>query len=256
MRITKADIKRFRSLKQRKFREEERLFVAEGRKCVTSLFDRFREGYVVVRTGAEAIDVPQGMQLLEASPQEMEQLSQLQTPPDVLGVFAIPEDDWNEEYMLRLAGHELVLVSDEIQDPGNLGTIIRTADWFGVRHIVCSHTTADVYNLKVVQATMGSLARVNVHYADIESFVRKAKEQSIPVYGTLLDGTNIYESRLTDYGVLVMGNEGRGISEAVRRCVTSSLRIPSFPKGVPTAESLNVSVATAVVLAEFRKPLR
>ena len=198
-------------------------------------------------------NVPQEIRLLEASEKEMSQISQLQTPPDVLAVFAVPDEQISVAQCLVLAKSELVLVLDEVQDPGNLGTIIRTADWFGVRHIVCSSATADVFNGKVVQATMGSLARVQVHYTDLEPFLRDAVRSSIPVYGTLLDGENIYSRPLSSSGILMMGNEGKGISDSLRRYITDSLLIPSFPTGSPTAESLNVAVATAVVLAEFRR---
>lgn len=253
MRITKAEIKRFRSLKQRKFRDEEHLFIAEGRKCVSSLFERFTNGYVIIRNDSAPLSVPKDMRILEASSSEMEQLSQLQTPPDVIGVFEIPSEEMATEDILNLSKQELILLLDEIQDPGNLGTIIRTADWFGIHHIICSPTTADVYNLKTVQATMGSIARVRVCYTGLLDLLRSAKECGTPVYGTLLHGENIYSTALSNSGLLIMGNEGRGISSDLQPYLTSSLFIPSYPRNVSTAESLNVSIATAIVLAEFRR---
>ncbi len=253
MRITKAEIKRFRRLKQRKFRDEEHLFIAEGRKCVSSLFERFTQGFVIIRNDSEPLSVPKDMCLLEASSSEMEQLSQLQTPPDVIGVFQMPSEEIATADLLNLSKKELILLLDEIQDPGNLGTIIRTADWFGVHHIVCSPSTADVYNLKTVQATMGSIARVRVCYTGLPDLLRSAKEYAIPVYGTLLHGENIYSTALSHSGLLIMGNEGRGISTDLQSYITSSLFIPSYPNNAPTAESLNVSIATAIVLAEFRR---
>ncbi len=253
MRITKAEIKRFRSLKQRKFRDEEHMFIAEGRKCVSSLFERFTNGYVIIRNDSAPLSVPKDMRILEASSLEMEQLSQLQTPPDVIGVFEIPSEEMATEDILNLSKQELILLLDEIQDPGNLGTIIRTADWFGIHHIICSPTTADVYNLKTVQATMGSIARVRVCYTGLLDLLRNAKEHAIPVYGTLLHGENIYSTSLSNSGLLIMGNEGRGISSDLQPYLTSSLFIPSYPRNAPTAESLNVSIATAIVLAEFRR---
>ncbi len=253
MRITKAEIKRVRRLKQRKFRDEEHLFVAEGRKCVSSLFERFTHGFVIIREGSEHLSVPKDMRLLEASASEMEQLSQLQTPSDVIGVFEMPSEEISTEDILNLSKKELILLLDEIQDPGNLGTIIRTADWFGVHHIVCSPTSADVYNPKTVQATMGSIARVRVSYTGLPELLRSANQQAIPVYGTLLQGENIYSSTLSPAGLLIMGNEGRGISHELQHFLTSSLFIPSYPPDAPTAESLNVSIATAIVLAEFRR---
>lgn len=255
MHITKAQIKRFRSLRQKKYRVEEGLFVAEGRKCVEALFARFRSGYVILREGTMITDLPSNMQVLEASSKEMEQLSQLQTPPDVLAVFTLPANEMSMSEYVNLARKELVIVLDEVQDPGNLGTIIRTADWFGVHHIVCSETTADVYNNKVVQATMGSLARVSVHYQNLDLFLSQAKNASLPIYGTLLNGTNVYSTPLSPAGILMMGNEGKGISPSLRQYITSPLLIPSYPAFEPTAESLNVAVATAIVLAEFRRRL-
>lgn len=146
----------------------------------------------------------------------------------------------------------MVLALDGVQDPGNLGTIIRIADWFGIETIYCSPDSADAFNPKVVQATMGSLARVHIIYKDIALFI-DALPDDIPVYGTVLDGDNIYEKDLQHRGVIVMGNEGNGISERVRQRLTHSLLIPSFPPERPTAESLNVAVATAIVCAEFRR---
>ena len=147
---------------------------------------------------------------------------------------------------------DLVIALDGIQDPGNLGTIIRTCDWFGVHDIVCSKDTADCYNPKVVQATMGALCRVRIHYVDLAEWLAK---QECPIIGTLLEGENMYESRLPKTGIIVMGNEGNGISQEVRKLITHPVRIPSYPneKASDVIESLNVSIATAIVLAEFRR---
>ncbi len=146
----------------------------------------------------------------------------------------------------------LSIALDGIQDPGNLGTIIRVADWMGVRHIICSRDTVDVYNPKVVQATMGAISRVKVYYADLSDVLRKLRE-SMPVYGTFLDGDNIYATELTEEGIIVMGNEGKGVSEPVANLATKRLYIPSYPPGEQTSESLNVAVATAITLSEFRR---
>jgi len=145
----------------------------------------------------------------------------------------------------------LCLALDEVQDPGNLGTIIRIADWFGIEHIFCSQGTADVYNPKVVQATMGALARVHVHYVNLSELIDSLPD--IPVYGTFLDGTNIYEQELSQTGIIVMGNEGNGISPEVRKVINRRLYIPNYPANRPTSESLNVAVATAITCAEFRR---
>ena len=237
--ISKAQVKLVKSLQQKKFRDELGLFVAEGDKCVSELRKSFelvhlyREGENATRT-------------------EIEQMSGLRAPQGVVGVFKKkPLSD------LPLEGQEnsLILALDGIQDPGNLGTIIRTCDWFGVHDIFCSLDTADCYNPKVVQATMGALARVRVHYVDLPKWL---KEQKCPIIGTLLEGKDMYESLssihpLTHSFIIVMGNEGNGISQEVRALVTNPIRIPSYPKNAETSESLNVSIATAIVLAEFRR---
>ena len=241
--ISKAQIKLVRSLQQKKFRDELGLFVAEGDKCVEEL----RKGFELVhlyREGENATRV------------EIEQMSGLRTPQGVMAVFRKkPIGDW------KLEIGDLVLALDGIQDPGNLGTIIRTCDWFGVKDIFCSKGTADCYNPKVVQATMGALARVRIHYVDLPEWIEgiKSQESGIKIYGTLLDGENMYEVlqesgvKSQESGIIVMGNEGNGISEEVRKLVTHPIRIPSYPnkEASDVVESLNVSIATAIVLAEF-----
>ena len=144
----------------------------------------------------------------------------------------------------------MCLALDGVQDPGNLGTILRIADWFGIHHVLCSNGSADVYNPKCVQSCMGALARVEVHYCDLPEVLR---ETEVPVFGTFLDGTDIYEEELSPNGIIVMGNEGNGISEEVGKLVNRRLYVPNFPKGSTTTESLNVAVATGIVCAEFRR---
>ena len=230
-RISKAQIKLVRSLQQKKYRDESGLFVAEGAKCV----DELRKSFELVHLYREGEN---------ATRTEIEQMSGLRTPQGVVGVFRKSEDsEYSED-------SDLILALDGIQDPGNLGTIIRTCDWFGVHDIVCSPDTADCYNPKVVQATMGALARVRVHYVDLPAWLQ---EQSCPIIGTLLEGKDMYENPLPKEGIIVMGNEGNGISAAVRQLVSHPIRIPSYPKNAETSESLNVSIATAIVLAEFRR---
>ena len=153
-------------------------------------------------------------------------------------------------------GERLVVALDGVQDPGNLGTIIRTCDWFGINDILCSHDTADCYNPKVVQATMGALARVRLHYVDLPQVLAEIKAEGTPLYGTLLEGINMYQPHAIadkQHGVIIMGNEGKGISPAVRQLITHPLLIPSYPADAETSESLNVGIATAIVLAEFRR---
>ncbi len=233
--VSKALLKRLRSLQQKKFRDEEGLFLAEGRKCVEELVKRFELVYLIDSQNATQTDI--------------EQLSSLRTPQGVIGVFRKPAAP------TASVADGLVVCLDGIQDPGNLGTIIRTCDWFGVRQVVCSNDTADCFAPKVVQATMGALARVEVVYTDLEAFLGAAPK-GLPIYGTLLDGRNLYEPGAIadrERGVIIMGNEGNGISAAVRSYITHPLLIPSYPTGVATSESLNVSIATAVTLAEFRR---
>lgn len=252
--ISKAQIKTVRSLQVKKFRDELGLFVAEGDKCVSELTKAFelvhlyREGENATRT-------------------EIEQMSGLRTPQGVIGVFKK-----RELSTLNFQLSTLILALDGIQDPGNLGTIIRTCDWFGVHDIVCSNDTADCYNPKVVQATMGALARVRIHYVDLPKWLSAVSIQhsAISIYGTLLDGRDMYEvmakgEGLKANGIIIMGNEGNGISQEVRQLITSPIRIPSYPKNGASEhseknveapeviESLNVSIATAIVLAEFRR---
>lgn len=232
--VTKSQIKLVKSLQLKKNRDELGLFVAEGAKCVEEL----RKSFELVHLYREGEN---------ASRTDIEQMSGLKTPQGIVGVFRkrpMEEVGWMMD--------DLVIALDGIQDPGNLGTIIRTCDWFGVHDIVCSKDTADWYNPKVVQATMGALCRVRIHYVDLAEWLAK---QECPIIGTLLEGENMYESRLPKTGIIVMGNEGNGISQEVRKLITHPVRIPSYPneKASDVIESLNVSIATAIVLAEFRR---
>ncbi len=245
MGVSKAQIKQVRSLQLKKFRDELGLFVAEGDKCVEEL----QKGFGLLSLYREGGN---------ATHTEIAQMSGLQTPQGTIGVFRKrPEDTALPE------GEGLVLALDGVQNPGNLGTIIRTCDWFGVHDIVCSRDTADCYNPKVVQATMGALVRVRVHYADLPAWLEelRVKNNESKIYGTLLDGKDMYEVFANDGlmndglmpAVIIMGNEGNGISEEVRRYITHPIRIPSYPEDAETSESLNVSIATAIVLAEMRR---
>ena len=240
--ISKAQIKLVRSLQQKKYRDESGLFVAEGAKCM----DELRKSFELVHLYREGEN---------ATRTEIEQMSGLRTPQGVVGVFKKrPIED------CRLKIEDLILALDGIQDPGNLGTIIRTCDWFGVHDIVCSLDTADCYNPKVVQATMGALARVRVHYVDLPAWLKEFKIQNskFKIIGTLLEGKDMYDVMSScrhdeTPAIIVMGNEGNGISQEVRSLITHPVRIPSYPKNAETSESLNVSIATAIVLAEFRR---
>lgn len=250
--ISKNQVKFVRSLQQKKQRDAENVFVAEGEKCVSEMLKAFVPQLVVSC-------LPASPDILEATETEIEQMSSMRAPQGIIGVFKRPDTQ-----MLPSADQNLILALDGIQDPGNLGTIIRTADWFGIRDIVCSHDTADCWNPKVVQATMGALARVRVHYTDLPAWIAENKGCSaatincnVPVYGTLLDGKNMYTKNAIPQkqnGIIIMGNEGNGISPLVRTLITHPLFIPSFPPEQETSESLNVAIATAVILAEFRRP--
>ena len=237
--LSKNQIKWVRSLQQKKQRDAEGVFVAEGHKCVEELRNAFE--LVLLVTPDNATEV------------EIAQMSNLRTPQGVIGVFRKRQRPIST---LNSQLSTLSIALDGVQDPGNLGTIIRTCDWFGVHDIYCSKDTADCYNPKVVQATMGALARVRVHYIDIKEWLQPMREAGVPVYGTLLEGGNMYENgAIADKskGVIIMGSEGNGISPAIRELITHPIRIPSYPADAETSESLNVGIATAIVLAEFRR---
>lgn len=240
--ISKNQIKHIRQLEIKKYRQREGLFVAEGPKVVGDLM---KAGYSPKEL--YAVEDFQGAvhTIQTVSQDELCKISFLQHPQQVLGVFRIP----SQNSKLPSPDGRLSLALDGIQDPGNLGTIIRIADWFGISTIYCSEDTADAWNPKVVQATMGSIARVNIVYTSLQEIIQQA---SVPVYGTLLDGNDIYQQPLSKEGIIVMGNEGNGISPEIRQMITRKLLIPSFHQG-DTAESLNVAIATAITCSEFRR---
>ena len=251
--LSKSKIKWIHSLELKKNRDEQNLFVAEGMKLVSDLLPHLQCRFLVVcspgfdfnlysNTVAEAEQVTEG---------EYKKITLQKTPQGVLAVFEKPADTWNEAEIYN----SLSLALDDVQDPGNLGTIIRLADWFGIRHVFCSLHCADVYSPKTIQATMGAIAGVKVHYVDLPSFLRQMKGK-IPVYGTCMDGANIYEKTLENNAILVMGNEGNGISVAVEALVTEKLLIPRFSPDTTASESLNVSTATAITLSEFRRRIK
>lgn len=250
--ISKAKQKLIRSLQQKKQRKEQGLFVAEGPKVVGDLMEYLTPKLIVATADwmRQHNVSTNETEVFEVTEDELSRTSLLQNPQEVIGVFSMISTDENGK---DVPYDELSIALDDIQDPGNLGTIIRIADWFGISRIYCSMNTADIYNPKVVQATMGSLARVRVTYTDLPSLLQKLPE-NFPVYGTFLDGKDIYEEQeLGPSGMIVMGNEGNGISTSVAQHVTHRLLIPNFPKGRSTADSLNVAIATAVTCAEFRR---
>lgn len=249
--ISKNQIKYIHQLELKKFRKQEGLFIAEGHKVVGDLL---RAGYKPrqifavqdwITDNSSQLSVLDS-QLSEVNLEELTRLSLLQHPQQVLALFPIPD-----EQTIPSPKNALSILLDNVQDPGNLGTIIRIADWFGIDTIYCSLGTVDAWNPKVVQATMGSIARVHIKYVDPHLLFDSLPDK-FPVYGTFLDGDNIYTQQLSQQGIIVMGNEGNGISDAVRSRVTHKLLIPDFHKG-DTADSLNVAIATAITCSEFRR---
>lgn len=249
MTLSKNRIKYIHSLELKKNRDAEGVFLAEGPKLVGELLGCFScsflaatSGWIKQHEGVEADETA------EVSEEELSRASLLRTPQQVLAVFRRKQETDGKDEIAR----SLCLALDGVQDPGNLGTIIRLADWFGIHHIFCSPDTADAFSPKAVQATMGSLARVDIHTCDLPALIRTLPEGT-PVYGTFLDGENIYNKVLAENGLLIMGNEGRGIRNEVRQLVNQRLYIPAYPQEKGTSESLNVGVATAIACAEFRR---
>ncbi|MEG1700386.1 MAG: RNA methyltransferase [Alistipes sp.] len=243
--MTKAEIQLVRSLADKRSRIEHGLFVAEGEKLIGEL----RASQFAVRKIFALEEVFAGANVEVVAPRDMERLTLLKTACNSLAIVEIPHYKLD---MQSLAGR-LTLALDDIQNPGNMGTIIRLADWFGITHIVCSESSADCFNPKVVQATMGAILRVRVHYTNLPHFLADAAAQGVAAYGTFLEGENIYHTALPSAAILVMGNEGRGVSQEVARQITRKLFIPPYPADRAGSESLNVAMATGIVCAEFRR---
>ncbi len=238
--MTKNEIQFIRSLHDKSGRTEHGLFLAEGAKLISEI----QESNLTIKKIYATDGVNFDAEIV--SPKEMERLSALKSANNSIAVIEIPRYKLDAK---SLCG-KLVLALDEVQNPGNLGTIIRLADWFGVEDIICSPTTTDLYNPKVIQATMGAIARVRVHYTPLVPFL---EECDMTIYGTLLDGQNIYDHSLQSSGVIVMGNEGRGLSPEVKSLVNEQLYIPPYPADNSSSESLNVAIATAIICSEFRR---
>lgn len=239
--LTKSRLKLIKSLSRKKNRDEHQLFVVEGYKSIQELVQtHLRLEQVIVTSGNDRLD---HLDPDVISSKEMQQISSLKTPPGYLAVFGCPVLD-------QLPDKGLVLALDNIQDPGNLGTIIRMCDWFGIEHIVCNMQTVDVYNPKCVQATMASLARVQVHYVDLPKWLGGI---DLPLFNTAMDGDSIYDCALPHNAVMVMGNESSGISESIM-AMGKKITIPSYSTHQST-ESLNVATATAVVIAQWRRAI-
>jgi len=243
MGLSKNQLKLITSLKQKKYRNKYSLFVAEGIKVVKELLASDFE--VVELFATENVkDFPLNKVNL-IDDKELKKISSLKSPNKVLGLFKIPK-----ESTINLKG--LVVALDDINDPGNLGTIIRLCDWFGVKQLICSKSTVDCFNPKVIQSTMGSITRVQINYVNLKDFIGSTE---IPVFSADMDGENVYETQLPDNGILVMGNEANGISTEINQLVNNKLTIPRFGETQET-ESLNVATATAILLSEFKRRLK
>lgn len=239
--VSKNQIKLISSLHQKKQRIAHQLFIAEGIKGVQELLDAHFELDHLYTTQHDFETVSNSLKTL-VSEADLKKISALATPNTCLAVFKMPK-----EKQITTSG--LIVALDAVRDPGNLGTILRLCDWFGIHQLICSKETVDIYNPKVVQATMGSIARVNVSYVDLNDFIRTT---SLPVFGTFMNGNNIYKASLPQEGVIVMGNEANGISSELEKIIKNRLTIPRFGT-IQKTESLNVATATAIVLSEFRR---
>jgi TrmH family RNA methyltransferase len=239
--LSKNQIKLITSLQQKKQRIAHQLFFAEGIKVIQELVESKLELVHLFTTQNDFQEVSNDKKII-VTESELKKITALATPNTCLAVFKIP----NEKMILETG---LILALDSIRDPGNLGTILRLCDWFGIDQVICSKETVDIYNPKVVQATMGSIARVNLSYIDLEQFISQAQ---LPVFGTFMDGTNIYKTELPQKGIIIMGNEANGISPEIEKFVKNRLTIPRFGT-LQKTESLNVATATAIVLSEFRR---
>ena len=243
--ISKSRIKFVRSLHQKKYRDESGLFIAEGAKVVSDLLNSkyiVKEVFSTEEFVAESLNRAEQVEITRITENELKQISNQTTPNKVLAVFQMLSDE--SQFIPTV--DRLVLALDDIRDPGNLGTIIRIADWFGIDTIVCSLSCVDMYNPKVVQSAMGSLARVNVCYEDLEAILKNFKY----VFAATLDGKNVYSEKLSDSGVILIGNESKGISESLFKYVTHKISIPKFSKG---ADSLNAAIAASVICSEFKR---
>lgn len=246
--LSKNKLRHLLSFTKKKARDEQNLFLAEGNKLVRDLLPYFHCKTIVGTVDFfEKEEIRLESDCYIATKEELERLSLTRSPQAVWALFERKEHNLN----LSELKEKLSLALDGVQDPGNLGTIIRIADWFGIENIICSSNCVDLYNPKVVQATMGAIARVKIHYTDLVKLMDSVGD--LPIYGAFLEGDIIYETPLSSNGIIVMGNEGNGISEEVKQRITQKLFIPNYPSNRKTSESLNVAVATSIVCSEFRR---
>jgi RNA methyltransferase, TrmH family len=236
--ISKSEIKSITQLQQKKYRDSRNLFVAEGPKVIKELL---KEGLKLQRFfSTEAAEISETHHT-HINHQELKKISNLKNANTALAVFEKPTSQ-------KFENRGLIVALDAVRDPGNLGTIIRLCDWFGVTQLLCSQDTADCFNPKVIQATMGSIARVSVQYVSLSEVLKNAK---MPIFGAFMDGKDVYENNLPKEAILVMGNEANGISQEISALISEKISIPQF--GKTTTESLNVATATAILLSEFKR---
>ncbi|MGN6637782.1 MAG: TrmH family RNA methyltransferase [Mucilaginibacter sp.] len=244
--LSKSQVNLLKSLQHKKFRREHGFFLAEGSKSIQEFISspyQIETIYHIPASDPKVLKLSQKINSCEISVTELEKISGLKTPQDAIALIKIPQWPFLKHNDLK---GQFSLVLDNVQDPGNMGTIIRIADWFGIKHLICSEDTVEAYNSKVVQASMGSLARVKVHYVDLAEFLITVK---LPVFGALLDGESIYDTDFGREGLILMGNEGNGISAEIQKLVTKAVTIPR----VGQAESLNVAIATALFCSEISR---
>lgn len=250
--LSKNNIKFINSLKNKKFRFFHRQFIAEGEKIVQELLiSDFKINKIIATEEWFQMwktNIPKGTELISTDAAGIKKVSDQKTSGNVLAVIEIPDKQYNQFEI----ENELSIALDDIQDPGNLGTIIRTADWFGVKNIFCSQNSVDVYNPKVVQSTMGAIFRVNVWYIDLKEFLEKYHTK-LKIYGTYLNGKNIYDVSISKTGIIVFGNESKGINENLSPFISELLYIPTYSKLEIKSESLNLAASVAVILAEFKR---
>ena len=239
--VSKNQIKLISSLHQKKYRIAHQLFIAEGVKGINELLQsNFELEHLYVTIDEfKSVSITQKTVISDT---DLKKISALTTPNTCLAVFKIPKEK-------PVLNKGLIVALDTIRDPGNMGTILRLCDWFGINQVVCSKETVDLYNPKVVQATMGSIARVNVNYLNLKDFLETT---SLPIYGTFMDGEDLYNSEITNEGIIILGNEANGISKQIEELVTKRITIPRFGN-LQQTESLNVATATAIVLSEFKR---
>lgn len=255
--LTNAQVKHIRSLQQKKFRFEHREYLIQGDKIVLEAIQSPKKPKLIVASDTwfsnheKQLD---GLHVEIANEKQLQQMSSLKNAASVVAIMPMHEDNVD----LKLLSENLVIALDFIQDPGNLGTILRIADWYGIRHILCSKNTVDYTNPKVIQSTMGAFLRVEVHYVDIKQTISAVLSQypDYPILGSFMDGENMLNHKPMSSGMLIMGNEGQGISKTLEDVCTHRIAIPSFPVDNPSMESLNVAVATAILVSELRKPFQ